>query len=434
MLVFAASPSARLKYILDYLLTIRLGISYHVTDKIDYFLTSKENKIHYGQELVEGCLNIPSISLLFEESIKEQKIQVVKEEKWLYQFFFHPYNNIPDFKHQTHYLPFDLLSASFYLLSRYEEYLPSKKDEHNRFKPENSLAYKHGFLEIPLIDFWLIRFEKILKKQFPEIETKSHQFKQLNTIDIDFAYKYKGHSFWALGRKLIGSILKRNFDKHSLVQPETDPYDTYKMLVEKPNKLNIETIFFLLLADYGGNDKNISPFSNEMKTLVQTLSANYSMGIHPSYKASLHSKTNLLEHQTYKTLTGENPKKSRHHFLKIRLPDSYELMEKLELESDYTMAYSGAVGFRASTSFPFKFFDLHDNLQRKIEVFSPCLMDVTLKNSLQLSKEGAIEKINQLKKTVKEVDGYFISIWHNSSFDSTQGWADWEDVYQSLFD
>jgi hypothetical protein len=73
-------------------------------------------------------------------------------------------------------------------------------------------------------------------------------------------------------------------------------------------------------------------------------------------------------------------------------------------------------------------------LQRKIEVFSPCLMDVTLKNSLQLSKEGAIEKINQLKKTVKEVDGYFISIWHNSSFDSTQGWADWEDVYQSLFD
>jgi hypothetical protein len=434
MLVFAAYPSARVKYILDYILFHRFGLNYHLTDKLDYFQKSKENKIHYGQELVEGCLNIPSISLLFEESIKEQKIQVVKDEKWLFQFFFHPYRNIPDFKHQTHYLPFDILSATFYLLSRYEEYLPSKKDEHNRFKPENSLAYKHGFLEIPLLDFWLIRFEKILKKQFPDIEFKSHQFKQLNTIDIDFAYKYKGHSFWALGRKFLGSILKRKIDKHSLVQPETDPYDTYMAMLEKPNRLKIETIFFLLLADYGGNDKNISPHSIEMKNLVQTLTENHSLGIHPSYKAGIQPKTNFLEHKVFKTLTGEIPKKSRHHFLKIRLPDSYAQMENLEIEKDYSMAYSGKVGFRASTCFPFKFFDLTANIERNIEIYSPCLMDVTLKNSLNLSKDKAIERINQLKETVREVDGYFISIWHNSSFDPTQGWAEWEDVYQSLFD
>ena len=40
---------------------------------------------------------------------------------------------------------FDVFSASFYLVSRYEEYLPYVKDMYERFQAENSLAYKHNF-------------------------------------------------------------------------------------------------------------------------------------------------------------------------------------------------------------------------------------------------------------------------------------------------
>jgi len=434
MLVFVAHPSQRVKYILDELLLYRLGIDYTITDSLAYFTKSRTMKIHYGNSIIEGCLNIPCAPLLFEENISEQKIECHKNEKWHTQMYALPYQNIPDFLVQTTYLNFDLFAASFYLLSRYEEYLPSARDEHNRFKPSNSFAFKNNFLEFPLLDHWHQLFAETLIKQYPDILIKRRVFQQINTIDIDFAYKYWGHEFFPLFRKLLGSILKGKPDLKSVVPPKSDPYDTYDFLVQTANNKNIETIFFLLLADYGGNDKNIPPLSNEMKLLVQKLMAKNKIGIHPSYKASLQSKTYFNEHQIFKTLTNYKPKLTRHHFLKAKLPDSYETMVEYELLEDYTMGYASALGFRASTSVPFKLFDLNKDVTLPILVFSPCVMDVTLKNNLGLNPKEAIEKISQIKKDVEKVNGTFISIWHNSSFDPSLGWVDWEQVYESLFE
>ncbi len=53
----------------------------------------------------------------------------------------------------------------FYFVSRYEEYLPSEKDEHLRFKAENSLAYQYGCLQIPFLNLAIQQFgEKIKRK------------------------------------------------------------------------------------------------------------------------------------------------------------------------------------------------------------------------------------------------------------------------------
>ena len=41
------------------------------------------------------------------------------------------------------------------MLSRYEEYLPHIKDEYGRFEAKESLAFKYGFLEIPIVDKWV---------------------------------------------------------------------------------------------------------------------------------------------------------------------------------------------------------------------------------------------------------------------------------------
>jgi hypothetical protein len=43
-------------------------------------------------------------------------------------------------------LPFDPLAATFYLVSRYEEYLPFIPDEHGRFPAKQSFAFSNGFL------------------------------------------------------------------------------------------------------------------------------------------------------------------------------------------------------------------------------------------------------------------------------------------------
>src|SRR6185436_12324127 len=71
--------------------------------------------------------------------------------------------------------PFDIFSAVFYLLSRYEEYLPHEKDEYGRYAHENSLAYGQGFLNTPLINIWIEDFKKVLKKKFSMLNPDSYR-------------------------------------------------------------------------------------------------------------------------------------------------------------------------------------------------------------------------------------------------------------------
>ncbi|MDP3929531.1 MAG: polysaccharide deacetylase family protein [Bacteroidota bacterium] len=434
MLVFAAQATERLQYILDEILLHRLGLKYTITDNPDYFLASQTPKINYSQDLVEACLNIPASNLLYDERIVAQKLEVREHPSWKKTFFNHTYINIPDFKTTTSYLPFDMLSASFYLLSRYEEYLGAGTDEHKRFKAENSLAFQQEFLHFPLVDFWVQTLATNLQKCYPKLGLNQNTFRQLNTIDIDFAYKFKGLSNGSKWRKILGSILKGKPDFIPINPPEPDPYDTYEFLLNAADKKQIETQFFFLFADYGNHDKNISPNSIEMKNLVQTLAKKYSCGIHPSYKGALISKLYQKEHQYFKQYTGKDALHSRHHFLKIKMPESYQRMLKMGIQHDYSMAYSKHLGFRASTAQAFKCYDLLQEKTLDVWIHSPCVMDVTLKNGLNLNITEAIQKIKDLKETVKSVNGEFISIWHNSNFGSAENWENWEEVYLSLFE
>ncbi len=434
MLIYALNHTPRLQYLLDELIVNRLGLNYKITDNLDYFHKSTAFKINYSLHIIEGCVNIPPISLLAEEHVFEQHLAVQTDQSWRYIFFKKEFDQIPDFRINSVFLSFDLFSAIFFLLSRYEEYLPSVNDEHHRYKAENSLAYKNGFLEIPLIDIWVEHFKEELKKLYPKIEFKQHEFKQINSIDIDFAYKYKGLSLFRLARKAMGSLLRGKFDINTLFIPEADPFDTYDYMTNRAREMGVKSIFFILLADYGGVDKSHSPNSKILKQLFKKLNAHFECGIHPSYYSTQKYITLNKEISLFEKITQKRPRISRNHFLKIKIPGTYEHLEKLDIERDYSLTYPNHIGFRASTSYAFKFFNLTTNQCTKLVIQAPCIMDVTLRLSLQLNQEEAIEKIKVMKEDVKEVNGTFISIWHNSSFDETEGWLGWDKVYEALFE
>ena len=72
-------------------------------------------------------------------------------------------------------------AASFYLISRYEEYLPHEKDMYGRYAHENSLAYKERFLQLPLINIWH-RIGKIVKQKFATFNSDHASFNFLPTM------------------------------------------------------------------------------------------------------------------------------------------------------------------------------------------------------------------------------------------------------------
>jgi hypothetical protein len=118
---------------------------------------------------MEHCINIPAHTLLFEENLKKIPVVVEKSEKFIHTFFNLKFDTDKFVEPPKQHLPFDIFSASFYLLSRYEEYINPHYDLHNRFKAEESLAFKNGFLQIPLVDLWAIELGKIINRQYNHI-------------------------------------------------------------------------------------------------------------------------------------------------------------------------------------------------------------------------------------------------------------------------
>lgn len=381
-------------------------------------------KINYSHKEAPEFLQIVPQGLLFEKNIKKQKIKMRTWEKLPVFFETEKKNTIP----------FDLFSAAFYLISRYEEYLDFDKDEHGRFPAKESLAFKEGFIERPLVNLWVGRLKAYLENEHPEYNFPEGQFHYISSIDVDMAYCYKHKGIWRnLGgftRELLKLDLKK-VDKRLkvLTDKEQDPFDNFAWQHEIQTQYQIETMYFILLADHGKFDKNID-FENEaFVELIQNLAQNYPIGIHPSYGSNKVKKRLKEEIKRLEKITLNEVQSSRQHFLKLDIRETYSNLHKHGITEDHSMGYSEHPGFRASICTPFRFFDLEKNEVLDITIFPFAIMDVAYNRFLKMSVEETIQSIDKMMDEVNQLHGYFISVFHNESLSDFDNWEGWREVY-----
>lgn len=167
------------------LLTEALGLSVTVTADPEVFRQATVPRINYSDEAMAGSLQIKPHSILFDHGIRDYHLEVQSHPRFHKLFF----------KNTSGTLPFDLFGAAFWLLSRYEEYLPHKTDSNNRFHYSSSLAYQYDFLDLPLVNVWLAELALLLKEQQPDLQIAARRYNFISSIDIDSAYKYKYKGF-----------------------------------------------------------------------------------------------------------------------------------------------------------------------------------------------------------------------------------------------
>lgn len=407
--VLTTQYTERLQYILTELLGNRLGIRYAVTTNVNDFNATTGVKINYTSTQQENSLQIIPADLLFENNIKKQKIDVINDETW----------HTILWPNKSGEIPFDVFAASFYLLSRYEEYGDTNRDHHGRFEAKNSIAFNHDFLQFPLVDHWCEMLKEKLKAINPNIAFKQHQFNAITTVDIDFAYLYHGLDMKRWTGKLVKSILRFDLNAiliqiKSTLNVKYDPYNTYQFIRKTVRgKLG----YFLLMSNNGGHDKNIKVNGNAFKTLVKELYQNSDfIGIHPSYASNQNFKMLIEEQGKLSDIIKQKIDCSRQHFLKLNLPQTYRNLIDANINEDYTMAYAEQIGFRASTCMPYNFFDLDLNQLTKLVCYPTCFMDTTAIHYLKYDALQMEEITKKLLNTTKNYNGLYVTLWHNSTF------------------
>lgn len=425
VLVYTHLINARVTYVFKTLFTEFLSCEVRFTSQVEEFIAFDGTKISYTRNPLGSELFFRSHAILFEKGILDQDI-LVKSWKGHKVFFEQTENSA---------MPFDIFAAAFYLLSRYEEYLPQIKDRFKRFPAKESLAYKNGFLKIPIIEYWLKELVVVLQSKFPDFKPKPRVFKFVNTIDVDNAYCYLEKGLFRSAGAAIRSLIKFDFDSivkriRVLLAKEKDPYDTFDYLLGLQKKYKFESIYFFLLADYGYNDKNITHTSKKFQTLVKSMADYAQVGIHPSWASN--SDVYLLgkEIKRLESIVHREVTKSRQHFLRLDLPNTYRRLIDLGIHNDYTMGYASQVGFRAGTSLPFYFYDLDMELQTPLRVHPFAVMDGTLNEYMELPIDDAQFLVKELMDRVKEVDGVFVCLWHNETVSDIRHWKEWKQVYE----
>lgn len=423
MLILTSHITPRLQYIVNFFSQQLSEVPWKLTTDVPTFIHAKEEKINYTQQLIEGVFQIQPHTILFQSSIEEISINV--SEKNNFKVFFQNHSS----------LGFDLFAASFYLLSRYEEYLPHDTDIHGRYQHEESLAYKNNFLQTPLINIWIKHFTHELKLFYPDIQIKKNKFTFLPSYDIDMAWSYKHKGFWRNAGNILKDALQLKFEeikKRILVlsNHSADPFYNFNWLNQLHEKYNIKPYYFFLVAERTTEfDKNISPHIAAMKRLIADHTLRYPIGLHPSYRSNEDVDFLKNEKQILENITGTTVVSSRQHFLKMKMPDTYRKLIQSGILFDFTMGYAGYNGFRASVATPFIWFDLLANETTNLTIFPFCYMEGTSIFYLHETPQQALAEMINLYKAVKEVNGFFCMIWHNMTLIPN---TEWEKIYHDF--
>ncbi len=432
LLVYTPEIKPRLKYIFDLILDEVLGITYKLTTDQEHFIDFIGPKFNYSQEQIAKEHFIYANGLLLEKGIHPQKIE---KQNYLEQTVIFA-NTV-----ENSLIPFDLFAASFYLVSRYEEYLEYTPDKHGRFPAKSSIAYQSGFLQKPVVNIWAKHLLELLQNEYPRLESKPiHEYTFSPSYDIDIAFSYLSKGIMRTIGGFLGHLRQLDFDQifdrtKVLLSGKNDPYDTFKYQQETHNKYRgLRPNYFFLLGEYGAFDKNIATDRWRYQNLIQSINDHYNIGIHPSYKSNSDDQIVQQELQMISAIVKKDITRSRQHYIKLHLPDTYQTLLDLEIEKDYSMGFPEELGFRAGIASSFNFYLLNQEIKVPLKIYPFCIMDVTLRDYKKLSPETAIKKIEEIVASVKSVDGLCSVVWHNHSLSQIDGWEEWRTVYESMFD
>lgn len=431
VLIFSHITSPRLQYICNFIFNELLSVDYNITIDSEEFRNFSGIRINYSDTVYEeNIFTIRNHRLLFEQHIQQQNTLCFTTHD--YKAFF----EITDSD-----WPFDIFAASFYLLSRYEEYIPHEKDSYGRYGHKNSLAFKEDFLNIPLINIWVNDLFKHLSKSYPDITLSYRNDKRVMTkftfiptydIDIAFNYKYKGFL-----RNIGGFIKTPSLERIKvLIGVKADPYDTYVYLDELHKRTRLKPVYFFLVAARNSQfDKNILPLRNAMWKLIKQHERKYDIGLHPSWQSGADFNKLIKEKEMLEAMADVGSgtiTRSRQHYIHFNLPGGYRQLLEAGISDDYSMGYGSINGFRASVASSFFWYDLENDYQTSLRVHPFCFMEANAYYEQRLSSQEAYDELLHYLMTCKQVNGTLITIFHNNFFADTPDFTGWKETYEKF--
>tara|TARA_R110002050_G_scaffold239786_1_gene375947 strand:+ start:206 stop:1501 length:1296 start_codon:yes stop_codon:yes gene_type:complete len=424
LLIYTHKITPRLTYIMRHIFINILGVELDFTTKVEEFIKHTGPKITYTKQPLQNEFFIRSNELLFNQGINDIQLSIAD---WEGTPCFFPTGERSN-------LPYDVFAASFFLISRYEEYLPHVKDVHSRFSPKDSIAYQNGFLQKPVVDIWAFKLLEALKERFDDFEYKIKGYDFVSVLDVATSHCYANRG---IVRGLVGLIMdfgtlkfKRVADRISVgLNRMKDPFDNYEELIALHKKYKVKCNFFFQFADYSKYDKNVSTNSMKFKSLIKYVADYAPVSLAASYSSFTDLELLKKEKANLEEVINRPVNSSKMRYNRVDVPETYRNLIAAEFTDDYTMGYTYELGFRAGTCTAFQFYDIPLEVKQPIKVHPFAIHDYAL---AKIKKDEAIlQQVKKIKHEVNKVNGTMIIMFSNELLGNKDD-RDWMSLYAEI--
>jgi peptidoglycan/xylan/chitin deacetylase (PgdA/CDA1 family) len=322
----------------------------------------------------------------------------------------------------------DIISAAFYLLSGWQEYFSSERDQHGRFPYTASVQKKYGFVALPVVNYYF----DVLKTAVEHVSgqplqprrwgSQAAEFAAFISHDVDnMRSGWKAPAKAALQQRKVG--LFSRLLRQQLAQ--TDTWDNLEEVAAATAQYGMKSTFFILPSNKpatNGTPNADYPLTNTLlKRLYKLQQQGCEIGLHGSIGTAINS--DMLADESY--LIGSNGG-VRFHYLYWEPRQTLEVLITAGLTTssflyDSTLGFAEHFGFRNSYCLPFYPFDFKKRNGEAVEFLEIPLnvMDATLHhpNYLQLGPAEILPALQPMFAEIKRFGGVASVLWHNQNFD-----------------
>lgn len=333
------------------------------------------------------------------------------------------------------YIGYDILGLTYWMLTRQEEVGRTDLDSHGRFPAVNSHAYRHNYLERPIVDEWLHVLGQVITQTWPDIPLKQHQFSMKVSHDVDAPSRYGFASAKGMLRAIAGDVIKHGDIKNALRAPwirlntrdalhPSDPFNTFEWIMDLSDQHGLSSAFYFICGRSSNMDADYEPEHPAIRRLMRRIhERGHEIGLHPSY--GTYQKPELIAQEAgrLRTILAEeniqqNEIGGRMHYLRWEQPTTLRAWADAGMDYDSTLGYADRPGFRCGTCFEYPAFDPVADEALKLRVRPLVVMECSVIDVCYLGLGTgalALAKVAQLKDACKTVQGCFTVLWHNST-------------------
>ncbi|WP_138261923.1 polysaccharide deacetylase family protein [[Clostridium] hylemonae] len=322
----------------------------------------------------------------------------------------------------------DIIASSFFMITRYEEYVRSdNRDVHGRYLGKGSILYKAGCLERPLVDEYGRLLRACLVELGIPVITENRGYEHIYlTHDVDQIWQWR--NLYSALKTMTKRIVLNKSNKTESIKAwfnykKYDPIYTFPWFLKMDNIIRSLThkcscVYFVMGCGRSQRDFGYIDKVKEVKDFVNYVENNGGdIGIHISYEAGKAPENIEKEKERIERICNHGITLNRYHYLASRHPLELKYLVQYGISDDFTMGYADVAGFRLGTCRAVNWIDLKEEEITPLILHPMTVMEVSLDGSeyMGLTKEDAYKKVCVLLDSVYKYGGEVVLLWHNST-------------------